>query len=79
MWAWLQHMTILPEWERRRWRLWIWIHMLSGITLAVVSAMVSQYLSLWGLALLAPAGWHFYLAYLLARPAIQRERAQSHH
>ena len=47
--------------------LWLWIRLLSGIWLVILTGILCSYGRWWGLALLAPAVLHFYLAARLGR------------
>ncbi len=70
-WMRLRHPT---SWEERHHPgLWIWVRVLSGIWLVILTAILCQYGRWWGLALLAPAVLHFYLALRLGR-FIERQR-----
>jgi hypothetical protein len=55
-------------WEQRHHPgLWIWVRVLSGFWLLILTGILCQYGDWWGLALLAPAALHFYLAHRLGR------------
>jgi len=55
-------------WEERHHPvLWIWVRVLAGIWLVILTGMLCQYGRWWGLALLVPAALHFYLALRLGR------------
>ena len=47
--------------------LWLWVRMLSGLWLVILTGILCQAGMWWGLALLAPAALHFYLALRLIR------------
>jgi hypothetical protein len=65
----------LPR-QRQNAGIWIWVRTLVAIWLVTLTAMFCGNGHWWGLALLAPAALHVFLAYHLARPAIKREREQ---
>ena len=48
-------------------RLWVGVRVISGLWLIILTAILCHYGYWWGLALLAPAALHFYLAVRLGR------------
>jgi len=56
------------SWEERHHPgLWVWVRVLIGIWLVILTGILCQDGYWWGLALLAPAALHFYLALRLGR------------
>jgi hypothetical protein len=60
------------EWEHTHYPvLWIWVRVLTGIWLLILTGLLCGARHWWGLSLLAPAALHFYVA-RRTRRAIQR-------
>lgn len=65
------------SWERTHHpRLWLGVRLGTAVWLLVLTAILCQGGYWWGLALLAPAALHFYLAYRLARAIESRGKPQ---
>lgn len=52
--------------ELKHVRAFLLIRVLTGIWLSIITVVLCQYVSLWGLALLLPAALHLYIAFRLA-------------
>src|ERR1700729_1416455 len=69
----LTHATLTRARQPTSWEvrhhpgLWVWVRVLIGIWLVILTGILCQDGYWWGLALLAPAALHFYLALRLGR------------
>jgi hypothetical protein len=62
------------SWERTHYpRVWLGVRVAVGVWLLVLTGLMCAWGIWWGLALLAPAALHFYLAYRIAR-CLESER-----
>ena len=69
----LRHPTAWEESHRPV--LWLWIRVLSGIWLVILTGILCQYGRWWGLALIVPAALHFYFALRIGRSIEKRREA----
>lgn len=69
IWTRVRHINLLSRLERKHPGLWIWVRVLSGLWLIILTCILCNAGMWWGLSLVAPAALHFYLAARLGQIA----------
>jgi hypothetical protein len=66
-WMRIRAIKIPSAFEQRHPAVWIWVRILTGVWLVILTAILCQYDRWWGLALLLPAALHFFIANRLGK------------